>query len=121
MHTQIRRKIFKANKAMEKLYAKVVKYVQARGEYIDTQNAKRECDPIYAYKINDDDTVEEYNVFGVRVIDGELQIALEHRYNNQYWDAYEFEQRDWECAAPNSDSILYAQTLLSIADSIEEY
>ena len=44
MHTQIRRKIFKANKAMEKLYAKVVKYVQARGEYIDTQNAKRECD-----------------------------------------------------------------------------
>lgn len=108
---------------LERLKEDIKSYVIKRGGFINTQ-ASSSTDPIYAYRIDYDfDEVEEYVVAGVRVKDNCLELAM-HPKNCGY--TYGIEEKDildddWYACGTNGDCILAAQTLLSIANSIEQY
>jgi hypothetical protein len=110
-------------KAIETLVADVKNFVVLNGGFIATTNG--ELDTIYAYVVDwDYDDVSEQRVLAVRVKDNELQVAVTPYktdvYNEPLDEDY-FNDNEWYSVGTCGDSILTAQTILSIADSIEQY
>jgi hypothetical protein len=110
-------------KAIDTLVADVKNFVALNGGFIATTNG--EFDTIYAYVIDwDYDDVSEQRVIAVRVKDNELQvIATPYKtdvYDEPLTEDY-FTDDEWYYVGTCGDNVLTAQTILSIADSIEQY
>ena len=105
------------------LVADVRNFVILNGGFIATTND--ELDTIYGYKIDwDTDDVSEIRILAVRVKDNELQVAGTIYKNDVYDEPLTedyFDEDEWYSVGDCGDSILTAQTILSIADSIEQY
>ena len=110
-------------KAIETLVADVKNFVTLNGGFISTHSM--EWDIMYAYVIDwDYDDVSEQRVIAVRVKDNELQIIVTP-YKTDVYDKPltedDYVDSDWYCVGTCGDCVLTAPTILSIADSIEQY
>lgn len=98
-------------------------FVKTNGGFISTHDLT--CDTMYAYVIDwDIDNVVEERVIAIRVIDEDLEIATTYHKNDVYEVALtenDFTDEDWMVVGTCGDSVLTAQTILSIAESIEQY
>lgn len=110
-------------KAIATLVEDVKNFVALNGGFIVTTND--ELDTIYGYKIDwNTDDVSEIRILAVRVKDNELQVAGTIYKNDVYDEPLTedyFDEDEWYSVGDGGDSILTAQTILSIADSIEQY
>ena len=109
--------------AINSLVVKVRDFVKENGGFIATAND--ELDTIYGYKIDwNTDDVSEIRIIAVRVKDDTLQVAgtiyKNDRYDEPITEDY-FTDDEWYDVGDGGDSILTAQTILSIADSIDQY
>jgi hypothetical protein len=100
----------------------VKEFVKANGGIINTQN--EECDTLYSYVVDwGIDEVVECKVLGVKVVDDTLLVLP--AYGSAYlWgdvDITKVEDDEWYVVGSCGDSILTAQTILSIAECIDEY
>ena len=79
--------------------------------FLNTSNP--ECDTMYAYVIDwDIDDVYETKIFAIRVADNNLEILVPNNVNGDF---------NWYVIGSCGDSVLTVQTILSIAESIEQY
>ena len=110
-------------KAINDLVSEVKTFVKNNGGFIIT--TKEKCDRMYGYIVNyeayDDDVTEE-RIIAIMVEDDVLCIAtcpssLNIVVNNKD----DINEDDWYVIGSFGDSVLTAQTILSIADSIEQY
>ena len=110
--------------AIDAVVEDVKKFVKDNGGFISTHDLS--CDTMYAYVIdwNVDNVVEE-RVIAIRVIDGVLEIATTYYKNDVYEVALtenDFtDDEDWMVVGSFGDYVLTAQTILSIAESIDQY
>jgi hypothetical protein len=115
---------------LDPLYEEVVAYVKEhQGEkgYIDCQPFMEESgDTIYAIMYDDDEwRGVEYYVYGVRVVDDDLEVLLEPIMNS-YRVTYapdDFTNKDAEDKwfSVRWSDVYYIPTLFNIAECIEEY
>ena len=109
--------------AINSLVVKVRDFVKENGGFIVTTND--ELDTIYGYKVDwDTDDVSEIRILAVRVKDDILEVAGTIYKNDVYDEPLTedyFDEDDWYAVGDCGDSILTAQTILSIADSIDQY
>lgn len=113
---------------LDPLYEEVVAYVKEhQGEkgYIDCQPVQDEPgDTIYGFIYEDDESrgVEKY-VYGVRVVDDDLQVVLEDitlTWRTVYApEDFTSEETDWYSV--RWSDVYYIPTLFNIAECIEEY
>lgn len=112
--------------AVNALVEDVKTFVKANGGFINTMNEDGSYDNIYAYVIDwDNDDVNEEYVLAVRVKDDTLEIIptsykLRYSYDEEITEDT-FVDDDWYPVGTGGDSVLLAQTILSIAESIEQY
>lgn len=104
---------------------KVTEFVKANGGFINTQNPDNHYDNIYSYRIDwDTDDIIEERVIAIRVVDDKLLILLENK-RLDFSEPIDFENTysdmDWYFIGTCGDNVLTAQTILSIASSIDEY
>lgn len=115
--------LFLANKAINNLVNDVTRFVKQNGGFINTQNNDGACDQIYAYVVDwYGNNVNEERVIAVRTTDGVLEIATNPMCKANYSNGLKEEDiptAEWY--EIDGDSILTAQTILSIADSINQY
>lgn len=108
--------------AIHKLVEDVKEFVKANGGIIDTQNEK--CDTLYSYVVDwTNDEVVECKVLGVKVVDDTL-LVLPAYGSIYFWgevDIANVVDDEWYVLGECGDSILTAQTILSIAECIDEY
>ena len=109
--------------AIDAVVKDVKKFVKDNGGFISTHDLY--CDTMYAYVIdwNTDNVVEE-RIIAIRVIDGVLEIATTFFKNDVYEVALtenDFSDEDWMVVGSFGDSVLTAQTILSIAECIDQY
>lgn len=108
---------------INQLVNEVTKFVKTNGGFIDTSNSKGDCDYIYGYIVDwGADEVSEEVVYAVKVEDDKLFIAT----CNKEWmtiaeSADCVPDEEWYVVGTCGDSVLTAQTILSIAESIEQY
>ena len=107
------------NESVTKLLNKVISYVTEKGGFINTSDIDN--DAIYAYRYDFDNyMLVEERVISVMVEDGELYVALSPTSCNIVVEKKEdFDTDDWFIVS--NGEILLAQTILSIAESIEYY
>ena len=113
----------KAVKAIENLTEEVKDFVVKNGGFINTTNVEGECDDIYGYLIDwYADEVEEVKVIAIKVEEDTLSVATSTKNMVTIIDGKEdLEDDEWYPMGTGGDSILQAQTILSIAESIEQY
>lgn len=110
--------------ALRDLNDKVISFVKENGGFINTQNNDGGKDNIYGYVINwGNDDVDEYRVIAVRVVNDVLEIAISPNSINYTEGMTEddFTEEDWCVCTCDSSEVLFAQTILSIAESLEQY
>ena len=109
--------------AIENLTNEVKDFVVKNDGFINTSNALGNCDQIYGYIIDwDADAVEEQKVVALKVEDDILYIATSPKSIVVIVDSKaDFEDDEWYALGTGGDCVLQAQTILSIADSIEQY
>lgn len=120
----------------EKLCEDVVKYVKSKGGFVDCQDGViGSGDTIYAFNCyggSSGNEVEEQFVYAVRVDDeDELYACLvpcsrtfrEEWTREDYDKSFEGIDHDthWHWINRNTDSVLFVQTIMNIAEFIEEY
>ena len=111
------------SKGINILVNKVRDFVKENGGFISTTNSQ--WDTMYAYIVDWDlDIVTEERIIAVRVKDDLLQI-IGTPYKN---DVYEEDMREEDCCEEDwytigtcGDSVLTAQTIISMAESIDQY
>ena len=112
-----------ASKYINILVDKVRDFVKENGGFISTTNSQ--WDTMYAYIVDWNlDIVTEERIIAVRVKDDLLEIiATPYKH-----DVYEEDMReedcyeeDWYTIGTCGDSVLTAQTIISIAESIDQY
>lgn len=108
------------------LHETIIKIVENHDGLIHTQN--QSCDTIYSieYLSIDDAEIIERTVIGIRVKDNDLQIFTENnsrscRINVSEDDLMNPEFEDNWVSLKDSCQVIYVQTLLNIAESIEQY
>lgn len=112
--------------AINALVEDVKTFVKANGGFIKTSNEDGACDNIYGYVVDwNNDVVNEECVLAVRVQDDTLEIIpTSHKLCYSYGEEITedtFVDDDWYPVGTGGDSVLLAQTILSIAESIEQY
>ena len=112
-----------ASKYINILVDKVRDFVKENGGFISTTND--ELDTIYGYVVDwDTDEVSEIRILAVRVNNNVLQVVgtiyKTDRYDEPFTKDY-FDEDEWYSVGDCGDSILTAQTILSIAESIDQY
>ena len=110
-------------KAIETLVADVRNFVTLNGGFISTHSM--ELDTMYAYVVDwEYDDVSEQRVLAVRVKNKELQIIVTP-YKTDVYDTplteNDYADSDWYSVGTCGDNVLTAPTILSIAESIEQY
>ena len=111
---------------LDSLYEEVVAYVKEhQGEkgYIDCQPSLG-GDTIYGFIYEDYESrgIEKY-VYGVRVVDDDLQVLLEDICLSwkTIYDQEDFTNEDSEWYSVRWSDVYYIPTLFNIAECIEEY
>ncbi len=111
------------SKGINILVNKVRDFVNENGGFISTTNSQ--WDTMYAYIVDWDlDIVTEERIIAVRVKDDLLQIIATPYKNDVYDEDMREEncyEEDWHTIGTCGDSVLTAQTILSIAESIDQY
>ena len=111
------------SKGINILVNKVRDFVKENGGFISTHDVGG--DTIYSYVVDwDCDCVTEERVLAVRVNNDILQIICTPYKNDTYDTPIEEKDctdEDWYSVGECGDSILTAQTILSIAESIDQY
>lgn len=109
--------------AIDAVVEDVKKFVKDNGGFISTHDLT--CDTMYAYVIDwNVDNVTEERVIAIRVVNGDLEIATTFFKNDVYEVALtenDFDDEDWMLVGSYSDTVLTSQTILSIAESIDQY
>ena len=111
-----------ASKGINTLVNKVRDFVKENGGFISTTND--ELDTIYGYLVDwDSDDVSEIRILAVRVNNNVLQVAGTIYKTDRYDELTKdyFDEDEWYSVGDCGDSILTAQTILSIAESIDQY
>lgn len=112
-----------ASKGINTLVNKVRDFVKENGGFISTHDIG--ADTIYAYVLDWDlDIVTEERVLAVRVNNDILEIICTPYKNDTYDTPIEEKNctdEDWYSVGDCGDCILRAQTILSIAESIDQY
>ena len=111
-----------ASKGINTLVDKVRDFVKENGGFISTTND--ELDTIYGYVVDwNTDDVSEIRILAVRVNNNVLQVAGTIYKNDRYDELTKdyFDDDEWYSVGDCGDSILTAQTILSIAESIDQY
>ena len=112
----------KTNNALDSLLQEIKDFVKENGGFINTTNLNNENDQMYAYVYFwGDDTLEELKVIAVKVENDVVYVALSSlSISIEINGADDFNEDDWYSVGTNGD-VLTAQTILSIAESIEQY
>lgn len=109
--------------AIDAVVEDVKEFVKANGGFISTHDFSG--DTIYAYVVDwDMDDVNEKRVIAIRVVNDELEIATAFFKNDVYDTALtenDIDDEDWMVVGTCGDSVLMTQTILSIAESIDQY
>ena len=105
----------------------IIKAVENKGGFINTQNNEDSFDTMYAYisyylwsAPND---IEEVKIIAMRVKDNHLELAT-CAVNTSVTETLteeDFSDDDWYTCGLPGDQIFFAQTVLSIAESIDQY
>lgn len=114
----------KINDLYKELKEKVTNYVEEhQGEqgYIETQfSLGGDCIYAIVYDFDLAQITEQY-VYGVRVYNGNLEVALEPSESLPEWSKEDFEETQWISVAEGSSEIYFRPTIDSIAENIHEY
>ena len=112
-----------ASKGINTLVNKVRDFVKENGGFISTTNSQ--WDTMYAYIVDWNlDIVTEERIIAVRVEDDILQVAGTIYKNDVYDEPLTedyFDEDEWYSVGTCGDCVLTAQTILSIAESIDQY
>ena len=111
------------SKGINILVNKVRDFVKENGGFIATTND--ELDTIYGYLVDwDSDDVSEIRILAVRVNNNVLQVAgtiyKTDMYDEPLTEDY-FDEDEWYSVGDCGDSVLTAQTIISMAESIDQY
>ena len=113
-------------KYYQDLLGKVIKFVEEhQGEkgYIDTQYIEKNVDRITIYRIDNYMQAIDFDLVGIRVVDGSLEVMTEvHSYGSVRVVFSEDDFKNEENWMDFYDEdILCIQSLFNIAECIEEY
>jgi hypothetical protein len=112
-----------ASKGINTLVNKVRDFVKENGGFISTTNSQ--WDTMYAYIVDWNlDIVTEERIIAVRVKDDLLEIIATPYKNDVYEEDMREEdccEEDWYTIGACGDSVLTAQTIISMAESIDQY
>ena len=108
--------------AIDALVEDVKAFVKENGGFIKTEDDGY-SDTIYAYVIDwDNDDVHEDVVYAIKVEDDELYVATCGKNMGVIaTNVDDVPEDEWYPVGTGGDSVLLAQTILSIAESIEQY
>ncbi len=105
--------------AINDLFEEIKQLVIDNGRIIDTQ--KKGCDRINAYIIEGHGEIYECNVMGIKVKENHLFILADYGSNYTFGETDIKNTNDYEWFKVNIKEMLIEQTILSIAESIEQY
>ena len=110
---------------LNNLLEQVKTIVKDNGGFLNTQNNDYSKDTMYAYVVNWDnvDSIEEQTIVCMRVVDDRLELGLCSNSINLTEGLVESDltDDDWYACGTGGDSIFFAQTILSIVESIHQY
>ena len=104
----------------------IIKAVENKGGFINTQNNEDSFDTMYAYTyylLSTPNDIEEVKIIAMRVKDNHLELAT-CAVNTSVTETLteeDFSDDDWYTCGLPGDQIFFAQTVLSIAESIDQY
>lgn len=104
----------------------IIKAVENKGGFINTQNNEDSFDTMYAYTyylLSAPNDIEEVKIIAMRVKDNHLELAT-CAVNTSVTETLteeDFSDDDWYTCGLPGDQIFFAQTVLSIAESIDQY
>ena len=105
----------------------IIKAVENKGGFINTQNNEDSFDTMYAYISyylwSAPHEIEEVKIIAMRVKDGHLELATcaLNTSVTEILTEEDFGDDDWYTCGLPIDQIFFAQTILSIAESIDQY
>ena len=104
----------------------IIKAIENKGGFINTQNNEDSFDIMYAYIIpfcTEPNIVEEVKIIAIRVKNHHLELATcaSNLTINAVLTEEDFDEDDWYTCGIPGDEIFFAQTILSIAESIDQY
>ena len=124
MFLEIKREI---DDVLRCLLEDIIKAVENKGGFINTQNNEDSFDTMYAYISyylwSAPHEIEEVKIIAMRVKDGHLELATcaLNTGVTEILTEEDFGDDDWYTCGLPGDQIFFAQTILSIAESIDQY
>lgn len=124
MFLEIKREI---DDVLKCLLKDIIKAVENKGGFINTQNNEDSFDTMYAYISyylwSAPYEIEEVKIIAMRVKDGHLELATcaVNTSVTEILAEEDFSDDDWYTCGLPGDQIFFAQTILSIAESIDQY
>lgn len=110
---------------LNNLLEQVKTIVKDNGGFLNTQNNDYSKDTMYAYVANWDsvDSIEELTIVCMRVVDDRLELGLCPNSINFRKSLVESDltDDDWYTCSPCCSDTFFAQTILSIVESIHQY
>lgn len=124
MFLEIKREI---DDVLRCLLEDIIKAVENKGGFINTQNNEDSFDTMYAYISyylwSAPHEIEEVKIIAMRVKDGHLELATcaLNTGVTEILTEEDFGDDDWYTCGLPGDQVFFAQTILSIAESIDQY
>lgn len=124
MFLEIKREI---DDVLRCLLGDIIKAVENKGGFINTQNNEDSFDTMYAYISyylwSAPHEIEEVKIIAMRVKDGHLELATcaLNTGVTEILTEEDFSDDDWYTCGLPGDQIFFAYTILSIAESIDQY
>lgn len=124
MFLEIKREI---DDVLRCLLEDIIKAVENKGGFINTQNNEDSFDTMYAYISyylwSAPHEIEEVKIIAMRVKDGHLELATcaLNTGVTEILTEEDFSDDDWYTCGLPGDQIFFAYTILSIAESIDQY
>lgn len=124
MFLEIKREI---DDVLRCLLEDIIKVVENKGGFINTQNNEDSFDTMHAYISyylwSAPYEIEEVKIIAMRVKGGHLELATcaLNTSVTEILTEEDFSDNDWYTCGLPGDQIFFAQTILSIAESIDQY
>lgn len=120
---EIKREI---DNVLQCLLKDIIKAIENKGGFLNTQNNENSFDIMYAYIIpfwTEPNIIEEVKIIAMRVKNNHLELATcaSNLTINVVLTEEDFDEDDWYTCGIPGDEIFFAQTILSIAESIDQY
>lgn len=121
---EIKREI---DNVLQCLLKDIIKAIENKGGFINTQNNENSFDTMYAYITyylwSAPNEIEEVKIMAMRVKDDHLELATcaTNTSVTEILTEEDFNDNDWYTCGLPGDQIFFAQTILSIAESIDQY